>query len=76
MSMAQPQPMMSNGVEIDADAGEVYGVRKLRESGDSLVISIPPEVLQTSDLEAGEMVEVATNLDGGEIRVRHQSTAE
>lgn len=61
---------MSNGVDVDPDAGEVSGVRKLRRSGDSLVISIPPEVLDMSGLEAGERYEVVAPFEGGEVTIR------
>lgn len=70
MSVAYPHSIMSNGVEIDANAGEVYGVRKLRRSGDSYVVSIPPEVLETSDLEPEQATEVVTSIEGGGILIR------
>ncbi|WP_157972451.1 hypothetical protein [Saliphagus sp. LR7] len=60
---------MTNGVDIDPDAEEVSGVRKLRKSGDSYVISIPPEVLETSGLDPGEHYKVATSFEGGSITI-------
>jgi len=58
---------MTNGVDVDPDAGEISGVRKLRSSGDSIVISIPPEVLEMSGLEVEEHYKVKSTFEGGEI---------
>ncbi|MCU4743440.1 AbrB/MazE/SpoVT family DNA-binding domain-containing protein [Natronoglomus mannanivorans] len=67
---------MSNGVDVDPDAKEVSGVRKLRRSGDSYVISIPPEVLDMSGLEPGEHYKVAAPFEGGEITISPKESEE
>lgn len=61
---------MGRGVEIDKDDKEVSARRKLRESGGSTVVTIPPEMLDLIDIEPGDQVELQAEMFGDEIRLR------
>jgi len=54
-----------------ADAGwTVIEERKLRASGNSTVLSMPPNVLQELRLEVGDDVELVADRDEGTITIR------
>lgn len=57
-------------VDVDKTEQEIRGVRALRHSGNSTVLSIPPEVLQFAGLEQGDEVAIVTKFDGGSIELR------
>lgn len=69
MSVTQAHPAMSNGVSVDTEEGVVRGTRKLRKSGDSYVVTIPAQVLETAEFEPGQMLSVAAPFEGGEIAI-------
>lgn len=52
------------------DRWAVTAERKLRKSGNSTVLSMPPEVLQEIRLEAGDDVELVADRDEGTITIR------
>ena len=60
---------MGRRVNIDMDAGEVVATRSLRTSGNSTVITIPPEVLDVADLAAGDDVTITADMSSGEILI-------
>jgi antitoxin component of MazEF toxin-antitoxin module len=60
---------MTNGVSIDPETGTVTGIRKLRESGNSVVLTIPKQVLETAGMEAGETVTITANMSGDTITI-------
>lgn len=57
-------------VEVDTARGEIRAVRTLRKSGNSISVSIPPELLQTAHMELGDDVELVASFDGNEITLR------
>lgn len=57
-------------VQIDTENGEVREQRQLRKSGDSTVVSLPPEVLEHADVEQGDEVTVAVGFNSGTIELR------
>lgn len=59
-------------VEIDTEKGEVKKRRKLRRSGDSVVISLPPEVLQQAEAGEGDEVVVAVPFGSSIIELRKE----
>lgn len=61
-------------VQVDPDTGEVLDTGTLRESGSSTVLTIPPGVLASADLGAGDTIEFAVPL--GEARVEIRETEE
>lgn len=61
---------MSMSVHIDTGEREVRTQRQFRRSGNSTVVSIPAEILETADFETGDEVEVAAVFEEGQIRLR------
>ena len=70
MSVHQSLPIMSNGVKIDPSENTVTGVRKVRESGNSVVLTIPSEVLDAVGILPGDKVSISAKLNGEEVTIR------
>ena len=70
MSMATKSLDMRDRARVDAEEGIVIAERKIRSSGNSTVLTIPPQVLDVAGLEAGDGVEISADLETGEIRLR------
>jgi len=60
----------SRKVDIDSENKEVRAARKLRRSGGSTVITVPPEMVDLVDLEHGDQLELEAEWSGDEIRLR------
>lgn len=60
---------MGNRVSIDPEAGEIRAIRRLRESGNSVVLTIPRQVLDGAGLEEGDDVLITAEMGRGEFRV-------
>lgn len=67
MSVSELQVAVSNDVEFNFDDNSVSGVRKLRLSGDSVVVSIPPKVLEVAEFEDVSHVRITAHK--GENRI-------
>lgn len=63
-------------VEIDTENGEVLKRRALRRSGDSVVVSIPPEVLAQAGAHEGDEITVAVPFEGSTIELRKDEKEE
>lgn len=61
---------MGKDVEIDQDSQTITAIRQLRKSGGSTVVTIPPEMLDLTELEAGDGAELKAEFFGDEIRLR------
>jgi len=61
-------------VDYDREAGEARANRTLRQSGNSVVVSLPPELLHEAGLQQGDEVVVAAGFGGGEIELRKSNT--
>lgn len=61
---------MGNSVEIDWDEGRVTAVRKLRSSGSSTVLTIPPEVYESVGLQEDDQVEIVADMENGKITLQ------
>lgn len=70
MSTTTQLPGMVHGVDIDKEDKEVRARRKLRKSGGSTVVTIPPEMLDLLDFELGDNVELEAEIFGDEMRLR------
>ena len=57
-------------VEVDMDAGEVRAVRTLRSSGNSIVVSLPPNLLQACGFAPGDDISLVADNNTGEIHLR------
>lgn len=53
-------------VTFDGERNEVKEDRPLRTSGGSVVVSIPPQVLEAVGADAGNEITVAADLDGSD----------
>lgn len=54
-------------VNINPRQQTVTATRSLRRSGSSVVLTIPPEILQSLDLDSGDEMRLTGNWDTGEI---------
>lgn len=69
MAVANHVLDMGRRVNIDMEKGQVIGERKLRDSGNSTVLTIPPEILDVADLEAGDEIEITADMGTGKIEI-------
>lgn len=70
MSQVETSRGMGNGVEIDRENNTVVATRKLRESGNSVVLTLPRGVVQGAGLVVGDEVELSADMISGEITLR------
>lgn len=70
MSATTELGRMADRVVIDAEEGTVSATRKIRESGNSIVISIPPQVLEAAGLEPGDQADIVADMDDQVISLR------
>ena len=75
MGHTQAGMCMGKGGE-STDEWAVPEERKLRKSGNSTVLSMPPNILQEVRLAVGDDVELVANRDEGTITIRPASDAE
>jgi antitoxin component of MazEF toxin-antitoxin module len=57
-------------VTVDADSGEVRATRKVRKSGNSTAVVIPPELLDAAGFERGDDVDLVADLTSGDVVLR------
>lgn len=60
----------SMAVTVDDDRGEVAANRKVRRSGGSYVVSLPPEILEVADFGPDDDVVVSRKHESGAIELR------
>ena len=71
MPYATHAPNVSETPRYDAERNALVAERRVRESGNSTVVTIPPQVLDAAGIEVGDTVQVAASLNGdGEIVLR------
>lgn len=62
---------MATQVRVDPEDGTVAADRSVRHSGRSLVVTLPPQVLEAAGIEEGDAVEIITKLDSsGNISIK------
>jgi len=61
-------------VQLNPSKQEVKASRELRESGSSTVLTIPPSVLDSLDLESGDTIEVTADWGTREITLKPDSS--
>jgi len=64
---------MAERVEFDAEDRVAYTRRQIGKSGNSLVIRIPPQILEVADLEHGNQVKLVADMDEETITIRRTS---
>lgn len=69
MSTVQHQLNMGNRVSVDPEAGTITASRILRQSGNSTVLTIPPQLLDGAGLEAGDSVKLVADMETGELTI-------
>ena len=57
-------------VQLNPSKEEVRASRDLRESGSSTVLTIPPSVLDSLDLEGGDTIEIVADWGTEEIKLK------
>jgi antitoxin component of MazEF toxin-antitoxin module len=67
---------MDRSPRVDPEAGTVSAERKLRASGNSVVITIPPQVLEGAGLAEGDVVRLVADMNGGDITIALADEAE
>jgi len=70
MGTLQSLHAMGNGVDVDPDEEVMRATRKLRKSGGSIVVSIPPTMLQSVEFEEDDELLLEADWKGDEIRLR------
>lgn len=60
---------MSMSVDINPSTHTVTATRSIRKSGSSFVLTIPPEIMQSLDLDEGEKMRLEGNWETGDITV-------
>lgn len=58
---------MGNSIRVNREDGTLEATRTLRTSGDSIVISIPPQLLEAAGFDEDDRVEVVAKMMGDEI---------
>lgn len=76
MGATQALTHMSNGVDVDPETNTIRGERKLRESGNSVVLTIPREILSAVGFTPDDRVEISAEMGGDEIVIRELGEAE
>ena len=74
MSQAISTVNMDDRVRVDAETNTVWSNRTLRESGGSVVVTLPRQVVEAAQLDIGEQVTIAAHLSDGEIRISKAQT--
>lgn len=62
--------MARSNVEVDRENLTLSGERKIRDTGNSAAITIPPELLQGTGLEVDDDVELRADMEEGVIYIR------
>lgn len=70
MGAAKSLPCMGNSVRVDAESNTLEATRAFRESGNSIVLTIPQPLLEAAGMEVGDEVTLAAELGGDEISLR------
>lgn len=52
-------------VQVDTEANEISAKRMVRQSGNSMVVSIPPTLLSIAGIDEGEEMTVSSQTGGG-----------
>lgn len=67
---------MSKYIEVDSDTGELRAKRKLHQSGNSVVVAIPPEMLANIELSVDDPVTLTGECGGDHIVVRRRDDSD
>ncbi|WBE14038.1 MazE superfamily protein [Saline Natrinema sp. J7-1 virus 1] len=67
---------MQMALDIDPNESTVKAQRAIRSSGNSNILSIPPQMMQLMDWEEDDELEMVGNWEEGEITLRKAGTDE
>jgi hypothetical protein len=61
---------VARGAKFDAESLTFTAERKLRESGNSIIITVPPDMADAIDVEADDRLKMVASIEDGEIVLR------
>jgi len=61
---------VTRGADFDAESLTFTAERKLRESGNSIIITVPPDMADAIGAEADDHLEMVASIEDGEIVLR------
>lgn len=61
---------VTRGAEFDAESLTFTAERKLRESGNSIIITVPPDMADAIGAEADDRLKMVASIEDGEIVLR------
>jgi len=64
---------MPERVDLDVEEGVARTRRTIGKSGNSLVVRIPPQILQAASLQEGDDVELVADMESGTITIKRAS---
>jgi antitoxin component of MazEF toxin-antitoxin module len=64
---------MRNRVSVDPEDSTVSATRTIRSSGNSTVLTIPPQLLEAIGLEVSDEVRLVAHMDTGELVIKAAS---
>jgi len=63
-------PDVTRRVSYDPDLNTFSATRRLRTSGNSKIITVPPQIAEAVKFEADDQIELIADIDDGEIVLR------
>jgi hypothetical protein len=76
MAIAEELSGVSRRVEFDRDEGIMRATRTVRESGNSVIVTLPPQIVEGANFEVGDDVNISVDIDTGVISVTRNETDE
>lgn len=70
MSIVEEAHGVTRRVSFDREEGKMRATRTVRESGNSVIVTIPPQILEGANFEVGDDVEISVDIESGDITVR------
>ena len=70
MTIAKECVDVSRRVEFDRDEGTMRATRTVRESGNSVIVTLPPQIVEGGDFDVGDDVVVSVDIDTGAVSLR------
>lgn len=69
MVATRSNPHMRDRVELNPEEGIAVTRRKIGTSGNSVVVRIPPTLLESAHLEVDDTVEIVADMDEGGLTI-------
>ncbi|AXR78972.1 AbrB/MazE/SpoVT family DNA-binding domain-containing protein [Natrarchaeobaculum sulfurireducens] len=62
-------------VDVDPNENKTRAERSIRKSGNSFVVSIPPEILQSAGMSEGDRATLEADIGGETIQIHRNTDA-